>query len=304
MRNLTLIVPTIAKDISKLLGNIEVYFSFLPIKKICVVAPPEVKILLPSDDRIIFIPEADLVDFNAVRTLLKERAGDNAAKRTGWYVQQFIKLAYSRVTEDEYYLLWDSDTVPVKKTELFNAEGLPYLDYKTEFHKPYFDTISRILPNHSKDFQGSFISEHMLINSSIMREMLSTIESNNEVVGRNYIEKIINAVDIDELSESGFSEFETYGTYIHKNHRDMYALREWHSMRFCGFFYDGSSSLTDEKMAWLSKKYDAISFEKGDSISAISKIVQKNAYMKLFQSSSLDTLAFIIRAFRKVTGKR
>ena len=304
MEKVTLVVPTIAKDIPKLLNNIDVYFSLLPIKNICVVATSEVGEMLPLDERILFISEDELVSFGKVKELIERRSGQGASKRTGWYVQQFIKLAYSRVTDDEYYLLWDSDTIPVKEISLFNNKGLPYLDCKTEYHKPYFDTISRLLPDHKKEYKGSFVAEHMLIKTDAMREMLSRIETNSTIQGDNFIEKVINAVDTAELSESGFSEFETYGTFVYRNHREMYELREWHSMRFGGFFYNGSSSLSDEVMTWLSKKYDAISFEKGDSISSVSKIVQSKQYMKIFKASSLHTFAFAIRAYRKITKKR
>ena len=304
MNQVIMVVPTIAKDVPKLLGNIDLYFSFLPIKGICVVAPPDVESLLPTDARISFIPETDVVDFATVESLILKKGGVKASKRAGWYVQQFIKLAYSRITNDDYYLLWDSDTVPVKNILLFNEDGVPYLDYKTEYHQPYFDTIAKLLPGFHKEFNGSFISEHMLVETSVMQDLLLKIESNNSIEGSSFVEKIINAVDAENLSKSGFSEFESFGTYVYKKHRERYIIREWHSMRSGAFFFDGSKSLSKDTLNWLAQNYDAISFEKGDSISLASSMIQKELYRKVFKSSFLDVLSFIIKGFRKVLRTR
>ena len=45
----------------------------------------------------------------AVKEYMTKRTGK--ASRSGWYFQQFLKLGYAQVCEDEYYIVWDSDTV-------------------------------------------------------------------------------------------------------------------------------------------------------------------------------------------------
>ena len=45
-----------------------------------------------------------------VRECLKARLGEE--KRAGWYFQQFLKLAYAYQCQDEYYIVWDADTIP------------------------------------------------------------------------------------------------------------------------------------------------------------------------------------------------
>ena len=41
-------------------------------------------------------------------------------KGAGWYLQQLDKLAFSfRPSSDDYYLIWDSDTVPLRPLEFF-----------------------------------------------------------------------------------------------------------------------------------------------------------------------------------------
>ena len=109
------------------------------------------------------------------------------------YIQQFIKMQFSRYTSDEYYLVWDSDTIPVKDIAMFSRTPpqKPYFDIKTEFHQPYFTTISKLFPDVKRQVNASFISEHMLINARYMREMIDEIENNTELQGENFQEKII-----------------------------------------------------------------------------------------------------------------
>lgn len=80
---------------------------------------------------------------NVKTTMSKFGLDNNSA---GWYLQQFIKLSYSRLCKDDYYLVWDSDTVPVRKINFFDeTTGLPYIDLKREYHPRYFKTLKLLL---------------------------------------------------------------------------------------------------------------------------------------------------------------
>ena len=300
MEKMKLIVPTIPKDVGKLLQNLDLYFKFLPINEICVIGSDELETLLPSDYPIVFIDEKELVDFNAIKNLIVKRTKKNeAGSRAGWYVQQFIKMAFARICQADYYLLWDSDTVPLKPVNMIE-EDRPVFDCKTEYHEAYFKTLEKLFPNLRKCIKGSFISEHMIIKTSLMRQMLNEIEANVNLDGANFAEKIINAVAVEELTGSGFSEFETFGTYVYSRYLDAYGLRKWKSMRFGGFFFDCGKGLSEETVNWLSSYYDAISFEKGDDISAVSRIVGSLEYEKKFKANTLEVWAFSVRVCRKI----
>lgn len=300
-RRYKLIVPTIPKDIRYLIYNVDVLYEYLPINSICVIGSDEIKPMLPNDKGIEFIKETDIVDFGAVKKYIINRTGkEEDGKRTGWYVQQFIKMGYSRLCNDDYYLLWDSDTVPVKPVKMFDG-SVPFFDCKKEYHKDYFDTIGKLLPGLKKCQEGSFISEHMLINTTLMREMLDAIEENGDIEGKSFEEKIINAVSVEALPKSGFSEFETFGTYVATKYPNAYKLRKWKSMRFGGFFFSRCNALTKDNLEWISRKYDAISFEKGDTKSAFASMVSSAGFEEIFAPGSMEALAFIVRVFRKAT---
>ncbi len=214
------------------------------------------------------INENDILPFDEIHSLMSERLAPIAngkeipRKSTGWYYQQFLKMKYASCCTDKWYMTWDGDTIPCKNINMFHEEnGLPYFDYKSEHHTLYFDTLKKILPGFNKIIGNSFISEHMLFNKDYMSEMISKIEANDQISGTHFWEKILNAIAPTDIQEAAFSEFETYGSYVSLCYTGSYRLREWHSFRYGGLFFD-PKSITDDDFNWLGKDFFAISFEK------------------------------------------
>ena len=172
-------------------------------------------------DKMDFLPEDNILTFADVHAVMMDALKDvlkgSELPRgiTGWYYQQFLKMNYATFCGDEYYLVWDGDTVPCKSFSMFR-EGTetPYLDLKTEYHEDYFVTLQKLLPGMGKCIQKSFIAEHMLVKTGIMKDLIQTIESNVTLQGKTFWEKIIRAIDVDKLMSNSFSEFETYGTFV------------------------------------------------------------------------------------------
>lgn len=286
---LSVIIPSVPRDIDTLLRNADIFFRYLPVKNIYVAAPESVqeKVTAFNDSRIIFVNENEFSDVMRIRELYSSRTSVNP-NRAGWYIQQFIKMEFCHFTNDDYYLIWDSDTIPLKPVEMFADDGRPYFDMKKEYNPPYFATMSRILPGVTKTVQKSFISEHMIIRSEYMREMIKEIESSAGLEGNNFQEKIMSAVDTEDLSESGFSEYETYGNYVMVRHEGSYILRDWRSLKHGGRFYSDISDVSPEVLQWISAEYDAASFEKWSKRSRIAKLVRTKTFQKIFSPSILE----------------
>ena len=138
---------------------------------------------------------------------------------------------------------------------------MPYLDLKTEYHEEYFITMQKLLPGMQKCIRKSFIAEHMLIRTDIMKELIGSIEGNTTLNGKAFWEKIIHAIEPDKLMSNSFSEFETYGTFVAFKYRDTYRLRDWHSFRYGGEFFE-MEKISEDDFRWLGKDFFAISFEK------------------------------------------
>lgn len=177
-------------------------------------------------------------------------------KGAGWYFQQFLKYAFINVSNgDDHYLIWDADTVLLRPIEFFTPEGKPIYTTATEHHAPYFETYQALFGSKAER-EFSFISQHQIIRKSILREMLSKIESRNPT-SKNWAWAIM-----ENLRGNGsnlFSEYETYGHYMKAEHPDSYVVRnlEWtrNGERWAGY------PPRPEKIDLLAQKYAYASFE-------------------------------------------
>lgn len=285
MENYNAIVLTTPADFERLQSNYARMVRNLAPRKIVFIGSRKVQELIQQSDvegQVGFFDEDELIPFAEVHKIMKELLQTDELPRgvTGWYYQQFLKMQYAFVCKEDYYLIWDGDTVPCKPFSMFREDGLPYLDLKQEYHEEYFHTIENLFPGMHKSIAKSFISEHMLIRCDIMKQLIWDImgssakntdnvvndtAKNNTQTQNPFYEKILRAIRPGQIMNTAFSEFETYGTYVTFRYADAYCLRDWHSFRLGGEFFH-PERMTDEDYAWLGKDFDAISFEKGHTV--------------------------------------
>lgn len=261
---MNLIIPISSIDFEKVKVNYKFYKKYIfGINNLVFIGNEEVEKLINESHSIFektkFINEKSLIDVDRIKKLIEKR-NQKAIKRSGWYIQQFLKMQYCKLCKDKYYLIWDCDTIPIKKVNMFNNDRKPYFDVKEEYNKPYFITMEKLLPELGKKYNYSFISEHMLIRTKIMKNLINRIENNINIYGDKWYEKIINSINIDDLPNSGFSEFETYGTFANVHYNDSYKIRKWKSLRG-GKYYYNPKFFSFEDGQNISDKFDAISFE-------------------------------------------
>jgi hypothetical protein len=184
----------------------------------------------------------------------------NQAK-TGWYFQQFLKMAYARRCEYENYLVFDGDTVPLNPLNFYGRGGKSLFIKKGEYFAPYFNMIEFIFNGRIKrEVDFSFIAESMLINREIMLELISAIENNNKLPGEYFFEKILNGILLSGLDGREFSEFETYGNYVMRYYREHYDVMHIRSLREAGKFF---STLPEKYILdYLARDFDTVSFER------------------------------------------
>lgn len=214
-----------------------------------------------SDNNVVLLDENRLVEglsFSFVSDCLADHI--KARYSTGWYLQQFLKMGFALSPyAKNNYLIWDSDTVPVRHIEMQAHNGKYYLAAKTENHKPYFDTLKKLL-GFGKQEVFSYIAEHMVIDTNIMKEIINCI-NNSAVKGEFWFEKIINATSPYE--QFGFSEFETYGNYCSVYHPGLFEIRELRTLREAGMLF--GRGVTDYELETLARMgFDTASFESYD----------------------------------------
>ena len=52
-------------------------------------------------------------------------------------------MQYSKICKEKFYLIFDSDTIPVKEANMFSEDGKPYFDINNKYYKHYFETMEK-----------------------------------------------------------------------------------------------------------------------------------------------------------------
>jgi hypothetical protein len=248
-------LPAVIKNLSEHC-NFENYFVICPERDIrnaqSLQYPSNVTVRV-IDERLILAG----LSFNEVsKKLTLSISGWSEAHLPGWYLQQFLKMAFSlKFPEYAYYLVWDADTIPIRKINFF-LNGKTALTHGNEFHTPYHSTISRILPSIKR--QGlSHISQHMMVKSTHMRELIDLIQEGDTC----WWELILEKIGVD--SPQQFSEYETYASYCLDMHEDKYISIERPWFRYGKAYFN--SELNSASPTKLSRIYDYVAFENWDT---------------------------------------
>ena len=259
------VMPVVYKDYSFLQKTLKYVFANLCPEQVFIITDKRYEKLLPknvlNNCRCSIIDENELVDgmsYAYIESILKSQGREHT--KTGWYFQQFLKMGFanSNFCDLDYYLSWDSDTIPVNKIDFFDVNEHPFFTMKVEHHQPYFDTIRKLLGIDNFN-SHSYISEHMMFNKIIMKELLSIIADNNNIQGKLWFEKILNSICPETISPFSFSEFETYGTYCMNKYPDFYLERNLPGFRQGGLIQ--GRFVSDSILRKLGFDVSVVSFE-------------------------------------------
>ena len=158
--------------------------------------------------KVSYFLDADVVDFDF--SVFKERA----KVRTGWYRQQFIKLFQTMTGND--YLVSDADNIYTKKIDVFRNGKPVFILGKDQQYDPYF-ALSEKLFGFGREYPYSFINEIMLFKRSIIKEFVASTGLTK------YGFFALITAELNRIQEnSGMSEYELYGNYVTKYHKDLY----------------------------------------------------------------------------------
>lgn len=270
-----IVVPLLKTDLPTLLKNIPYLKKNLHGRRIVIIGKQDLYNEIKDDPYLVFVNEDKLVkglSFEKIKHIKTAISGNGG--RAGWYFQQFLKMAYANVCQDDYYLIWDADTIPIKPLSFFDENGVPFMDYRDYESKDecYNETQMNLLPNQilQKKEHKSFIAEHMLINVNIMRELILRLTCENRKGKSSFYENIMYSIPLSMINLSGFSEFECYAAYALNLHKGAYKLRYWKNLRNARTYI---GVITEEKAAWISECFDVISIEDFDNQWLICKLL-------------------------------
>lgn len=178
----------------------------------------------------------------------------------GWYFQQFIKMAYALKCNDECYLVWDADIIPLR-TISFKENEKYNLYYGGSHHMEYYE-VMQILFGHKVEpsREQTYVESFMLIDTACMRELLQMIVCCKTTEGKSFWEKILYSICPDKLSQASFSEFETYGEFMAWKYPDKIQGHERLKGTASGRRWLGETP-TQKMLDWVAKDLEAINFE-------------------------------------------
>jgi len=279
IRAFEVMLPVAPKDVDNLNLCIPKILENIHPQKIVVVASKQFKDRIPLLDKVEFLDEDLLIEnltMERVKQIMVEITGTET--RSNWYFQQFLKMAFAFQCADDYYLVWDSDTIPLNNIQFWkNIDGVEKCLFgENQYsYQPLIDTLNTLFNGKVKRlFKKSFIVEHMMINKKIMKELIRDIEMNDQLPGKYFFEKIMHAVNINDIKYAGFSEFETYGNYVLNYYPDMYAFRKLKAYRQGGMVIE-KYLINNDVLNWIAKDYDTVSFEESHGYNRIFLFLRK-----------------------------
>jgi len=167
-----------------------------------------------------FCKEHDIhfIDESSVTELKKSEIDFNfgGLNRSGWILQQMIKLSVDRFCKSQSILVLDADTM-ITRPQIFRNKEVLFLSFSDERHIPYREFFSRIT-----GFQYpriSFVSHHALIDVDVLASLKQHIENR---CGTHWETALVDNFDRDTMSP--MSEYDLYGFFT-LNHYDQRLLR-------------------------------------------------------------------------------
>jgi hypothetical protein len=213
-----------------------------------------------TDTRIEVLSE-DLLGNSYIDNLKEKVKLSGNLQRYGWYLQQFYKIEALLLSNSNNVIIWDSDCVPVREIKLFTDNQRPvYMQASKEFNPIYFKTIEKILGmQRVHDF--SFIIPGFPMPSKWAQEFVQYIADYYEL---NWYDSIIKNTPFQEMS--GFSEYETLGTWVANKYPNSWSKIEvnWERLGQSRFGY--ARDFNEESIVAIGEKYGlhVISFENWD----------------------------------------
>lgn len=178
----------------------------------------------------------------------------------GWYFQQLLKMSLQEhFPHWRRFLIWDSDTIPLRRIEFFDREQRMIFTKANEWHAPYFRSIEDLL-GIIPTCRQSFIAQHLPVDVDILVEILKSIDSRFEGQ-KHWAWKIME--NLPSIAKNRFSEYETIAHYSLAVHPTRCSVRELPWTRH-GTVLVGSRP-SNASLELLAKQYVFAAFESSEN---------------------------------------
>lgn len=208
----------------------------------------------------IIIDETSILSFKEFENIFKDLSIVSGYKnkfkeRLGWYYQQILKLSFILdfvTSKKENIIIWDADTILLKKIHFFKEKYSIKYGTLFEFHKHYYKTNEGIIGNHPSYYISSLV-QFIGLTEFEGNFLMQSIKKVNPIVSKENTSYYLSRIILKNIFKhhkmyngSLFSEYELIGisNYILKKEkqRPIFTLR---------FGLDGKLSNTQMSIARL-----------------------------------------------------
>ncbi len=127
--------------------------------------------------------------------------------RSGWLLQQLLKLAGDTFVEQDNYFVIDSDTVLLNPHQLIDGNNFTFFQSE-EWHEPYFRTFKKMFGYPTRNTL-SFTSHMMIFDRQFLKEMKEELEQKH---GHSW-DSVYRSM-IDQTEASCISDYDTYANWV------------------------------------------------------------------------------------------
>ena len=170
--------------------------------------------IINEETLISFIEFKNIFEKNSINLSYKEKFNE----RLSWYYALILKFCFIHKfyqKDNDHLVIWEGDTIILKKIEFFkNSKSLPYV-YLPYFHKIYFDTCKKLLGKLPL-YYGSFITQFGSITrneSNYLFNSLGLDKLDNKEFNSLFSEKVLKAIFSEHLQYDNamFADYELIG---------------------------------------------------------------------------------------------
>jgi len=133
--------------------------------------------------------------------------------RPNWIYQMLLKM-FQNVTENDNFLVIECDCIILKKINFFNENKTIFYLGRDQNNTPYFNFNQKVL-NIGREYNHSFISEFMMYDKKIIKDMLIKANCNS-------VEQFLELVYEHTNENCYMADYEIYGNFFYKYHNDKF----------------------------------------------------------------------------------
>lgn len=130
--------------------------------------------------------------------------------RPNWIYQMMLKI-FQNVTDNDDFLIIESDCLILKEINFFEGDRTNLYLCRDQNHAPYFNFNN--LLGFGREYNHSFISEFMMYNKQIVKDILTKSNCDNV---NDFLEIVYNNTN----NECYPADYELYGNFCFKYYRD------------------------------------------------------------------------------------